>query len=461
MTYLIKNKKYVYDVIKMALPAIGEMCLYMLIWTTDTILIGRYGGEEALSAVTMSSQFLYTFVEIVVTIGIAVAITSLIARLNGAGNKERCEEVATHGVILTIIFSIILFCMFFFLTDHILGLFNAQGRILKMARSYMRITSFAVFFNMIIATLNGIQRGVGNTRIPLYASMILVIINLGLDYVLIFGINGTLRLGIKGAAIATTLANFISLLYLIYMFIRNSSVRLRLLYIRTITVEKVKQILFLAIPSGMQEGAFSICRLLNSMMIYTIGTTAFAANQIAVSVESISFMPGWGVAVAATSLVGNKIGEGKYDEAKIYGDICLLVGSFFMGLCGLAFLIFPYKIGGVFLGDDSGNVLEIARVCIMIASIEQIPTGISMIGGGIIKGMGDTKSPFLIALFSNWIIRMPLMIIFVLVLKLDVKWVWYITSIQWSVDAFLVIKNYRSKMTRVVSGEGILQQLIE
>jgi len=273
----------------------------------------------------------------------------------------------------------------------------------------------------------------------------LVLVNLLLDWLLIFGIGGCPELGVEGAAIATMIANIIALSYIVIYFKVKSKIKPRICYVKNVTFKKISDLLKLAIPSGMQEGAFSICRLINSMMILTLGEVAFAANHITVSIESISFMPGWGVAVAATSLIGQRIGEKDYEGAREYGRMCLILGVLIMGLCGILFLVFSEVIANVFIQENQVDVLKSAKLCIMIASIEQIPTAISMIAGGALKGAGDTKTPFLVSLFSNWVIRMPLMILAVMVFKLDITVIWWITSIQWTIDAILMLRYYKLK----------------
>ncbi|MCM1992852.1 MATE family efflux transporter [Oceanirhabdus seepicola] len=445
MGYVKNNKLILKDVMKLALPAIGEMSLYMIVWTVDSIMIGKYGGKDALSAVGMSSQFLYTFVDILIAIGLSVALTSIIARAYGSKNYQKGDEYATHGIILTSVIAITLTLVFYLFCQDILKFCGAKGNVLNLGIKYMRIASIAIFFNMFLTSLNGILRGIGNTFIPFIASGILVLVNLLLDWLLIFGIGGCPELGVEGAAIATMIANIIALSYIVIYFKVKSRIKPRIRYVKNVTFKKISDLLKLAIPSGMQEGAFSICRLINSMMILTLGEVAFAANHITVSIESISFMPGWGVAVAATSLIGQRIGEKDYEGAREYGRMCLILGVLIMGLCGILFLVFSEVIANVFIQENQVDVLKSAKLCIMIASIEQIPTAISMIAGGALKGAGDTKTPFLVSLFSNWVIRMPLMILAVMVFKLDITVIWWITSIQWTIDAILMLRYYKLK----------------
>ncbi len=447
----MKNSKIVKDVFKLALPAVGEMILYTLVWVLDTMMVGRYGGKITVSAVSLSSEIMYTFINILVAIGISVGVTSLIARRFGAEKFDEAEEFASLSVVVTVIIAFILSGIFFIYSREVLSVFGAKEQVLELGIRYMKICSIGIFFNMILSTINGILRGVGNTKTPLVAAFTIVIVNLSLDYVLIFGKFGFPEMGVEGAALATSIANVIGFLFGVYYIKVHSNIKPRAKYILSMNGKKLWELIRLSVPSGMQEGAFSICRLINAAMIMTLGETAFSANQITTSIESLSFMPGWGFAVAATSLVGNKIGKKDYDGAREYARVSIILGSLIMAICGGLFLLFPKQIVGPFINSSETEVIKLAATCLMIASVEQIPMAISMIIGGTLKGMGDTTRPFIVSLFSNWGIRLPLMYYFIYVKKFSVTAVWWITAIQWGLDAILIFILYKKKFDGVLS----------
>ncbi|WP_442945439.1 MATE family efflux transporter [Oceanirhabdus sp. W0125-5] len=433
------------------MPAVLEMTLYTLVWVLDTMMVGKYGGKITVSAVSLSSEIMYTFINILVAIGISVGVTSLVARRVGAKKFKEAEEYASLSVVATAIIAIILSSIFFIFPREILSLFKAKGQTLELGIKYMKICSIGLFFNMNLSTLNGILRGIGNTIIPFVTASIVVIVNLTLDYSMIFGKFGFPELGVEGAALATSIAHFVGFLFAAYYIKVHSKIKPRVKYILSMNGRKLWDLIRLSVPSGMQEGAFSICRLVNAGMIMTLGEVAFSANQITTTLESLSFMPGWGFAVAATSLVGHKVGQKDYEGAKEYASASIILGSLIMLICGVLFLLFPKQIVSPFIKSSETEVIRLGALCLMIASIEQVPMAISMIIGGTLKGMGDTKRPFFVSLFSNWVIRFPLMYYFIYVKKFPVTAVWWITAIQWGIDAILIYLLYKHKFAKLLS----------
>lgn len=438
------TKNTIKDVLSLALPAVGEMTLYMMIWVLDTMMVGKYGGKIAVSAVGLSSELLYTFINIFISVGIAVGITSLVARKYGAKKYDSAEEYASIGIFIGAIISLFISIIMFVFSKNILTIAQAKDDVINLGVTYMRIISFGLFFNMLTSMLNGILRGYGNTKIPLLISFLINIVNLSLDWVLIFGKFGFPELGVKGAAIATAIAQIVGFIFASVYTFKKSKIKIRPKYIKALNTNKLSSLLKLSIPSSMQEGAFSLSRLLSSFIIMHIGATAFAANQITTTIESISFMPGWGFGVAATTLVGHKVGEKNYDKAKEYAFACTFLGALFMAMCALFFLLCPEFLIKLFIDTTEREVIRLGALCLMIASIEQIPMAISLVLSGALKGSGNTQTPFKVSLISSWFIRIPLMFYFVYILKVSVVYVWWITAVQWifeGVTMFIMFKR--------------------
>ncbi len=302
------NRENIKTVLSLALPAVGEMILYMMIWVLDTMMVGQYGGQIAVSTVGLSSEIIYTFTNIFIAVGLSIGITSIVARSYGSDNLHLAEEYASIGLSIGILIAF-LFLLYYFFPKTILSLANAKEAVLINGTIYMKIISLGIFFSMLTSLMNSIVRGYGNTKTPLFISILINIVNLTLDYGLIFGKLGLPELGIRGAAIATSIANLSGFMFAIYYLFTKSKIKPKIKYIKNINISRFKYLIRLSILSSLQEASLSVSKLINTFMIMHLGTVAFASNQIALTVESISFMPGWGFAVAATTLTGHKIGE--------------------------------------------------------------------------------------------------------------------------------------------------------
>ncbi|WP_443659807.1 MATE family efflux transporter [Clostridium algidicarnis] len=436
------------DVLELALPAVGENILYMMVWVFDTMMVGRYGGNVAVSSVGLGSEFMYGFSNIFIAVGIGVGITSLVARRVGANLKSAAEEYLTVGFIIGGILSFIGFLIFFLGSSKLLSITGADDSVIAMGTPYMRIASIGIFFNMLMILLNSSLRGYGNTKTPLVASILINIVNITLDYALIFGNLGLPELGVRGAAIATTIAQFLGFLFILNYVIHKSPIKPRIKYVKKIKLYNFRDLLRLSIPSSMQEAAFTTSRIISNLMVISMGTVAFAANQITTTIESISFMPGWGFAVAATTLVGHKVGEGNLKKAEKYARLSMILGTSFMIMSSLLFLIVPNGLIKLFISPNEVDVINLGTLCLMIAAIEQPFMAISMIVGGAFKGLGNTKTPFKVSIISSWIIRLPLMYIVIYKLHLNVTWVWVVTSVQWIFDGSIIYYFYKKNLNK-------------
>lgn len=438
----IKIKK----VLEIALPAVGEMILYMLVWVVDTAFVGNYGGNNAVSAVGFSSEIIYTTLNMFVAMGIGVGITTMVAQNIGANNKDKAEEFLSQGLILGIIIAFLLTFILGMFSDQILSLLGTKEPVLSSASAFMKIVSIGAFFNMVNGMLNSALRGTGNTIIPLIVSIIIIVVVIPLDWILIFGKLGMPEMGVRGSAIATTTGYIIGFLFLGVYFKYFSSFKFRVKYFKKINREYIGKIVRLALPSGLQEGAFSISRLITISFIMFLGTTAFAANQITTQIESISYMPGWGFAVAATALVGQRIGAKDFKTAREYAKISMVLGVGIMLICSLMFLVIPEFLMKIFIKER--ETIELGKMCLMVAAIEQPFMALSMVLGGALKGAGDARTPFTLALISSWLIRVPLMYVVIYVLHLGVVYVWVVTAVQWTFEGMAMYYMFKRKSSR-------------
>lgn len=248
------HMKTIREVLSLALPAVGEQILVMLVFTLDTAMVGHYGGEEAVAAVSLSAETVGTFTNMFVAMGISVAVTSLVARRFGAGERERAELYATLGYLLGILTALLLSVLVFFFAGDILARIGTAPQVTRLATTYLRIIAFSVFFSMVSSVNSAVLRAYGNTRIPLAASIIVTLLNLGFDYALIFGRFGFPELGIRGAAYATLIAQSLGLLFGLWYMVRHSPIKPRLRHVRRLGTGRLGTFGRLSLPASLQEG---------------------------------------------------------------------------------------------------------------------------------------------------------------------------------------------------------------
>lgn len=439
------NRKAFTEIFSISLPAVGEMLLYMVILMLDTAMVGKYGGHIAVSTVGLCSEIIYSINSIIIDVGIAIAITSFVARKLGERNNNAAEEYAAIGFFLGLIISILLSFLLFRFGYNILTFAGAKEGVLDLGNMFIRIACVGMLFKMLSSILSGIMRGYGNTRTPLYAAGVVLVINLFLDWILIFGRLGFYEYGIRGSAIAYTLAQVFGFLFMFFYLIFKSKIKIRIIYLFIFPIHRLKEFLNICIPTSLEDAAFNLSRLLCLFMIMYTGTIAFAANQIATTAENISFMQGYGFSVAATTLVGLKVGERNFREAKEYAYICAILGAFTMIICSLFFLIIPQFLISLFIDNTETKVVINATQCLRAAAVAQPFMGLSLIFAGAMKGSGDTKSPFFISFLTSWFIRLPLMFYFIFLHRLPVVYVWWVTNTQWCIDGLLMFLMFERR----------------
>ena len=446
------NWKIFREIIYLAIPAVGEMTLYMMIWIFDTMMIGKYGGQLAVSSVGLSTEIIYSFFNIIIAVGVSTALTSLVSRAIGSKDYKKAEIIANAGIKIAVVLAFIFFSLLFFIPDKILNLAGATKEMLPLATRYAKISSFSFFLLTLSSTTNGVFRGVKDTKTSLYVAGSINIVNLFLDYVLIFGNLGFPEWGITGAAVATVAGNFIGILL---QWSRLKKLPFKISFFSCVSKKDIWEIIRFAIPSGLQEANFSLSRLLGLTFILSLGTAAFAANQIGIAIEAISTMPGWGVAIACTALVGHSIGENNPNKSQEYTLYSTIIASIFMGILACFFFFIPKTLISFFINKQEIDVIRIGAICLQVAAFEQIPIAIVTVLGSYFKGIGNPKIPFYVSFFTNWFLRLPIAFYLISILRLPVYIYWIITTFQWLLESIILYYLYRKNINTVLKNMSI------
>ena len=446
------NKTTTNNVLNTSLPVVAEITVYTLMSIFDLMMISRYGGNVAVSAVGLSNNLTNAFIGIFISGGFCISIISLVSRLVGAKQYKIAEKFASLGFILGTGFCLIITIIVFFFGKEFLYLLGARNEILKIGYSFIRINSIAIFFSMNMRLLNSILIGYGNTFTPFVSSLIVFSFKIILNYLLIFGIVFNAR-GIDGSAIASTIAYLCGFVFSLYYTIFRSKIKFKPLYIFLISFKNIKKILALAIPCSMEEAVFSISKLMCVAIIIHSGSVAFASDEIANMIEGLSVMPSIGFSIAVITLVGFNVGKKDYKKAKKTAFNCVFYAVFMMSIFAIIFLAMPNVLVNLFVNNNEKRVAYLAGRCLFIGAIEQPFIGISLVFEGALKGIGDVKSPFFISCFTSWIIRLPLTYYFINVLKYPVTAVWCITALQWGVDALLMFIFFKSRFNKLMKNQ--------
>lgn len=426
---------------KIAWPAMGEMTLYMLVGVVDVAVVGRL-GEVPLAAASLGAEIFFSLVLFLNALGVGASV--LVAQAKGGDRLDEAAQVAGQSLLMALFIGLLTGVLTQAFLVQILSLFKVEAAVSQLAFTYLRITLALVPFALIYYMLSSVFRGLGRTDIPMKIGIITNTFNVVGDMVLVFGWFGFPALGVAGAALATSIAHFLGFVLSAAALLTNyTELAVRIKDIFVMRLNTIRRILSLGIPALVEQLFVTAAQLTSTYLLVFLGTLAYASHQVALVVESISYMPGFGIAIAATTLVGQAVGAADRSKAEQNSRGCLEMAAILMGFIGLIFAVFPYFIASLFTNDP--DIIRTAGLLVRIASLEQLTIAIDMVMSGILKGSGDTRTPMYISTVFTWLMRIPLMYLFIMVLHWPVASIWVLFVIDWGLRGVVYTIIYRRK----------------
>jgi putative MATE family efflux protein len=398
------------DVLHLALPATGEQMLAMMVGIVDTFLVGHLGAAP-LAAVGLANQWI--FLAQTLLGAIATGSTALIARFIGAGEPVPANQVVRQSGLLAVLVGLIASALGITLAGPAVLLLGAQGEVILLSTAYLRIVASGLLFASMMFIGNACLRGAGDTRTPLSVMVVVNVVNIIVAWSLINGLFGLPKLGVIGSALGAVSGQISGgTLVLILLLKGRSGIRLRLDGLRP-DGSMIRRLLRVGLPTGVEQLLFRTGNMAYVRILASLGIAAYAANQVAINGWSLAFMPGFGFAVAATTLVGQALGARNPDAAEQRGYVSFKLGGVLMGLIGLTFVLFPERIMGFFTND--AEVIALGTAPLRVIGLFQPMLASSMIFAGGLRGAGDTRFPMIMTGIAIWFVRLPLAYLFALV----------------------------------------------
>jgi len=405
------TKEFSYN-LKLSLPVMLGMLGHTLVSLVDNIMVGKLDPTN-LAAVSLGNSFV--FIGMAIGIGFSSAITPLIAEADSENNHHKLQSTFVHGIILCTALSLLLFLSIFFFRDIML-LMNQPEAVVELALPYLELVVISLIPLLIFQAFKQFCDGLSLTIYTMYAAVIANVINVLINYVLIFGKFGFPQMGIMGAAIGTLISRTVMLVFLILIVKYNSKIKQCLNDIRQIKIDKLmfKKILDIGIPSSLQM-VFEVFFFTTAIWLSgLLGENPQSANQIALNLSSMTFMIASGLSVSAMVRVGNQKGLKNYVDLRRISFSILLLGlilALFFALCFILFSdLLPYiyiDLNNTLNYKDNLEVIEITSKLLIIAAVYQISDTIQVIILAALRGMQDVKIPTLITFVAYWLIGFP------------------------------------------------------
>ncbi len=420
----------------LAVPVVLSSLLQRAVGIVDIFLVGGLGASS-IAAVGIAQVLV--FVVMSLSWGINVGATVLVAQLWGADRKTDAAKAAYQAV-LSLVAAAALITMLGLAFGHQAAvLLGASGEVQQLLADYTRIIFSFILFTMSINVLSGIMQGTGDTKTPLYATVIVNILHVIVAYPLIYGMFGFPKLGVQGAAIAIAVSECIGSLFL---FIRSLHKRYIVIG-RRLEMKYSVMMYKLGYPIFIDRLLQNTGSLMFAKVILLYGTTVYAAHQVGLAIEAFSFMPGYGIAVAAATMVGQNLGAGKPDHARLSAWEANRLAVTVMAGMALVFFFFPYALLHAFTKDQ--DVIRYGILYMKIVAFAQIPLAITMVVGGSLRGAGDTGFIMFATIAGMWLVRLPIAALLAAVFKAGIILVWAVMIMDWLVRMTLLLWRYRKE----------------
>ena len=405
--------------IDLALPAIMEMLMQTLLSFADMAMVASLGAV-AIAAVGLGEMPIYSLMAIFAAL--STGTTAVVARYIGANDFDKAKDAARQSMIVGIVSGVLVSALVVTFAPQIIRFMGGDAETTPLGVQYISITGAAMVSLIISVVMGGTLRGSGDTKTPMIANGVANIVNIVGNFLLIYqGATYTLQIplinnklsffipgagmGVAGAALGTAIARTVSCLIILgVIYFGKSAIRFNLKDKYRLNLELIKKIFIIGYPAAAEQMAMRVGQLFFSRKVALLGATVYASHRIAITAESLSFLPGFGFALAATTLVGQFLGAKKPDmsEKGCYEAVKLSV--IVMSVFGLVFFIWPQAFISLFSKDP--EIIKNAAFSLRLVAIAQPFLAAMMVFGGGLRGAGDTKWVFYSSMLGVWGVRL-------------------------------------------------------
>ena len=419
------TKEFSYN-LKLAYPVIIGMIGHTLVGFVDNAMVGQLGTSE-LAAISLGNSFV--FLAMAFGIGFSTAITPLIAESDAKKNKSNTKSILSNGILVCIFLGAVL-TIIVLIAKPIIYYMGQSEEVVNLAYPYITFVAISLFPLIIFQSFKQFSDGLSFTKIAMISTVIANLINVVINYILIYGKFGFPKLELVGAGIGTLISRFIMVLIIIYLIKSNPKINQYLDNLFSLKYSSIitKKIINLGYPSALQM-MFEVGFFISGIWVCgIIGINYQAANQIALNLSSLTFMVALGFSVAATIRIGNQKGLNDYKNLKRIAISIFLITILIELIFALIFIIFSDLLPWLYLENNNNfDVLEtvsLASKLLIIVALFQIFDGIQIVAQGALRGIQDVKIPSMICFLSYIIFGVPIMIYLGLYTHLKATGVW-------------------------------------
>ncbi len=389
--------------LNLAFPVILSQVGQVTVSLADTMMVGHAGTSELAAASFSNSIFL---IGMLLGIGITMGMTPLVGKVYSQKKEQEVGEYLKNGVIVHALGIVVIVAVMTVVSFFLDNMGQPQD-VARKAFPYFLILVASLAPMLLFYSFKQFFEGVGNTKIAMTITLSANVINITLNYILIFGKLGFPALGLNGAGIATFIARLLMPLLLIPVVLKSEKFKSLFLYGRQakIQLKKMREMLSVGLPIGLQIIVEVLTFSMGAVMMGWLGKEPLAAHQVALGMSSFSYMVCLGIGAGTTIHVSHELGTHNYLQLRrtIFASAHLII--LFMILMGILFVIFRYQLPRLFTGDES--VIVIAAGLLIVAALYQVFDGLQVALLSALRGLSDVKIPMLMAFFSYSVVGVP------------------------------------------------------
>ena len=425
---------------RLALPVVIAQVGLMAMGVVDTLMVGRVSAE-ALAAVALGN--LYFLAIIVPSSGTLMVLDPVVAQAVGAGDREGVSRGIQRGLVLALALGAVT-TVLLMPVRPMLVLLHQPPALVPLAASYVLISILGVFPFLAFVVLRQSLQAQGDTRVMVAVIVIANVANALLNWVFVYGHLGSPAMGAPGSAWATCVARWLMAVLLLGAGWRT--LRGALLPWRRETFHRAPLLamLRLGVPIGLHQGVELGAFAAIGVLMGVLGTREMASHQIAINLASLTFMVPLGVGAAAAVRVGHATGAGDAEAARESARAALVVGTGFMVCAAVVFLLVPAAIAGLYTRDVP--VAALAAALIPIAGVFQVFDGVQAVCAGVLRGLGDTRAPFLINVAGFWLAGFPVSVALGFFTPLGAAGLWWGFVVGLGAVATLLMFRVRNRL---------------
>ena len=388
----------------LAYPVMLSNLGHVLMGVSDNVMVG-HAGATSLAAAGLANVIFNVL--LLFGIGVSYAITPLVAAADGERNDIRIIEIFRHGFVINLINGLLLVGVVYS-ARNVLYFINQPPEVVSLSIPYLTIIASSLIPLLVFQTFKQFTEGLSNTRVAMIIIIASNVVNILLNYVLIFGHAGFPAMGLVGAGWATLLSRiFMAVSFAAYLYYAPAFRKFRNGFsLGNYSSSLVAKMLHLGIPSGVQF-IFEVAAFdFSLVMMGWLGTLTQAAHQIAINLATISYMATAGFAAAATIRVSYFLGRKDLKNLRLASFTLLMMALTFMTACALVFIIGRHWLPGLYVDDP--EVIKIASSLLIIAGLFQLSDGTQVVCIAALRGLQDVKIPSALIFVAYWIIALPL-----------------------------------------------------